>query len=501
MAIKDLLQHFRPAQLYIVLILSICYFSLQMVLSHMTHGLTLLMSSYHMLCNIFALTGCIITMKHNDGNSTWDDNMDYDISRKPKDAEDKFICVNLSVEEKSLRNIEIRERKLRNTFGWARIDVLTMLIVCIFLASLSFSLLVEALQTLIHIDHQDSMHLPVPVLILGFVGLILNGICYLIIGGYTMHQGSFLHMTSNGDVILDSEKPNKGDSAECGIATSSAVANNLEETNPRFKKEKQSLVDMFRDVSSTLFVIVCAVIVYMSKDEHTAKFIDPIISIFSCVVLVTLSYPYMKESCLILLQTIPASINIDIFEKNLETKFPEIISYHDLHIWQLTSNKFVSTVHIKFKSQQLYTKIIDDVRNFFIDQGITIVTIQPEFQDIISPDSIECLVQCNASDCITKVCCQQSRNDLHELISSNGDLKAIKNISELQQENKIPNTLKTSNLIERSQSVNNITCCHSIDVQCGSKFNSKNTTGGRNSISVTAISSSPNINLTRHNEA
>lgn len=72
---------------------------------------------------------------------------------------------------------------LKNTFGWARIDVIMMLICFVFLASLCFSTLVEALQTLVHIDHHDEMHHPIPVLIVGACGLLLNGICYLLIGG------------------------------------------------------------------------------------------------------------------------------------------------------------------------------------------------------------------------------------------------------------------------------------------------------------------------------
>lgn len=76
-----------------------------------------------------------------------------------------------------------QERKLKNTFGWARIDVIAMLICCVFMASLCFSLLVEALQTLVHINHHDEMHHPIPVLCIGGAGLLLNGICYLLIGG------------------------------------------------------------------------------------------------------------------------------------------------------------------------------------------------------------------------------------------------------------------------------------------------------------------------------
>lgn len=58
----------------------------------------------------------------------------------------------------------------------------------------------------------------------------------------------------------------------------------------------------------------------------------------------------VKESCLILLQTIPGSIDIDLFKADLLRNFESIVSVHDLHIWQLTASKYVSTVHITFQT-------------------------------------------------------------------------------------------------------------------------------------------------------
>lgn len=51
---------------------------------------------------------------------------------------------------------------------------------------------------------------------------------------------------------------------------------------------------------------------------------------------------------MILLQTIPASIDIEVFKSDLLKRFDDIVSVHDLHIWQMTSEKYVSTVHILF---------------------------------------------------------------------------------------------------------------------------------------------------------
>lgn len=104
------------------------------------------------------------------------------------------------------------EKSLKNTFGWARVDVLTMVIVCTFLTSLCFSIVVEVIQTLFHIEHKDHVmhkgefhvYTYETIIVLGALGLVLNGISYLLIGGYTYHQGSFLHLTADGNVyILD----------------------------------------------------------------------------------------------------------------------------------------------------------------------------------------------------------------------------------------------------------------------------------------------------------
>ena len=113
-------------------------------------------------------------------------------------------------------------------------------------------------------------------------------------------------------------------------------------------------------------------------DQHGySRFVDPVSAIFSCIVLLYLSYPYsefsnaywkvfflyifitfsVKESGLILLQTIPATIDIEEFKKNLLESFSEIINVHDLHIWQLNAHKYVSTAHIIFHDQKVNLKI------------------------------------------------------------------------------------------------------------------------------------------------
>lgn len=147
-----------------------------------------------------------------------------------------------------------RQHHLMNTFGWTRIDVLTMLIVCIFLASLCFSVLVESIQTLIHIDHQDTMHLPIPVLIVGTLGVLLNGLSYLLIGGYSFRQSSFIHLTSKGDVILNRVISRDGNQSQSG-SNETIQSNNTKSSDQDLsdKKKHQNIHDICRDLCSKFY--------------------------------------------------------------------------------------------------------------------------------------------------------------------------------------------------------------------------------------------------------
>lgn len=61
----------------------------------------------------------------------------------------------------------------------------------------------------------------------------------------------------------------------------------------------------------------------------------------------------VKESCYILLQTIPNHINVDSLCKELMNHFPTILNIHDLHVWEFTRRKTFLTAHIIFMNPQV----------------------------------------------------------------------------------------------------------------------------------------------------
>ena len=341
-----------------------------------------------------------------------------------------------------------------------------MVIVCTFLTSLCFSVVVEVIQTLFHIEHKDHVeheeqfhvYTYETIIILGALGLVLNGISYLLIGGYTFHQGSFLQLTSDGNVYIMDR-----------VVTDGRKISDSKES--KIERKSQKVHELSRDVCSAVLVIVCStIIVYCKENQSTiVRLIDPILSLVSIVILLGLSYPYsklnliiinhepvlnfilclVKEAASILLQTIPDTIDIEEFQKKIIEKFPEIQSIHDLHIWQLTQQKFVSTAHIIFLDPLVYKTIINDVLGFFHEQGINIVTIQPEFKNFERDESTDeeakslaegvvkgsCLVACRQVDCVEKLCCKRKESDGSDdstVSKSKGQLEqviSVRNIS------------------------------------------------------------------------
>jgi zinc transporter 1 len=128
----------------------------------------------------------------------------------------------------------------------------------------------------------------------------------------------------------------------------------------------------------------------------------------------------LKVPIMILLQTVPKNINLkqlsDELIKVCRDSYEAEVNIHNLHVWTLTGNKVVGTVHMKLinESNQIdqiekFNKIVGPTRQIFHNFGIHYLTIQPEFSNALvrygsvettseefqtTTDSDKCLVVC-----------------------------------------------------------------------------------------------------------
>lgn len=356
-----------------LLIVSLGFFLGQLVLSHLTHSLTLLVAAYHMLYNIFSLAGCITTIKM--------------CQRKPT---------------------------IPNTFGWARLEVLSMIVSLLFLAALNFSLVVESVQTMVQYGDKDAMHDPITVGILTTVGLAVNLLCIVLIGGFTHHQGSFLTLTDEGNVKIQGEATEEA--VRSGLRRLETEKSSSPGAEFRSKRKWPKLRSVFRDVASSVIVLIaCAVVHIYGEESMVSVMIDPVLAITSVAIISYMSHPFMLQAGQILLQTTPEHIDVKGLESELKATFPCVVNIHDFHVWALTPGRVISTVHLVFLHESDYHACNKCIHDFFRRKGITRLTLQPEFSQVVNaptPPDLGCILTCNEDSCSPKSCCGNQTNSV-----------------------------------------------------------------------------------------
>lgn len=133
-------------------------------------------------------------------------------------------------------------------------------------------------------------------------------------------------------------------------------------------------------------------------------YMDPTLCLIMVTILLYTTYPLLKESALILLQTVPKQINMHRLNERL-LSLDGVLAIHELHIWQLAGSRIIATAHIKCHDPTSYMEVAKRIKDFFHDEGIHATTIQPEFVTFNSEsrDSL-CELSCR-TQCAPKLCC------------------------------------------------------------------------------------------------
>ncbi|XP_004450597.3 proton-coupled zinc antiporter SLC30A1 [Dasypus novemcinctus] len=133
-------------------------------------------------------------------------------------------------------------------------------------------------------------------------------------------------------------------------------------------------------------------------------YLDPTLCIVMVCILLYTTYPLLKESALILLQTVPKQIDIRNLIKELRN-VEGVEEVHELHVWQLAGSRIIATAHIKCEDPTSYMQVAKIIKDVFHNHGIHATTIQPEFASVGSESSVvPCELACR-TQCALKQCC------------------------------------------------------------------------------------------------
>lgn len=173
------------------------------------------------------------------------------------------------------------------------------------------------------------------------------------------------------------------------------------------------------DALGSVVVIISALIIWFTDWEYE-NYIDPAMSIMIVIIISYTTMPLLKESAMILMQTVPTHIEIEDI-KNRLLKIDGVLAVHELHIWQLAGDRIIASAHIRCHNLQEYMRVAVKIKRFFHNEGIHSTTMQPEFDD---PPMVEgtngeedakpirmssCILPCppdtKTKNCDSSVCC------------------------------------------------------------------------------------------------
>lgn len=326
-------------------------------------------------------------------------------------------------------------RSQKNTFGWARAEVLGALVNSVFLIALCFSILVEALKRLVEVEKIEN---PKLLLIVGGVGLLINILGLALFhnhghshggGGGHGHghsHGGGSHSHQNGDEGVEPA----GDKEMKSLVTKTTQNNGtatmyldenesdheIDETVIEFDEKRLSsssqlnmravFLHVLGDALGSVIVIISALVI-LFVDKDWVYYLDPAMSIVMVCIILSTTIPLLKEAALILLQTVPTHIKVkDIREKIL--KIEGVQAVHEFHVWQLTGNRLIASAHITCHNPHEYMTLAGKVKDLFHREGIHSTTIQPEFSDNMEEftTSKTCVLACGPEkNCYQDTCC------------------------------------------------------------------------------------------------
>ena len=86
----------------------------------------------------------------------------------------------------------------------------------------------------------------------------------------------------------------------------------------------------------------------------------------------------MKSASFILLQGVPPTVSLDEVRASI-LSIDGVLSLHELHVWQLSENKLVASVHVLTSRTHDFMPIAVKIREILHHLGIHSSTIQPEY--------------------------------------------------------------------------------------------------------------------------
>ncbi|CAA7266514.1 unnamed protein product [Cyclocybe aegerita] len=156
------------------------------------------------------------------------------------------------------------------------------------------------------------------------------------------------------------------------------------------------------DALGNVGVIATGLIIWLTEWKYKF-YCDPVISLVITVIIFSSALPLVQSASFILLQGVPSTVSLEEVRDSI-LDVDGVLSLHELHVWQLSENKLVASVHVLASRNHDFMPIAVKIREVLHHLGIHSCTIQPEYHSTSTiPDehlktlaNTSCLILCPA---------------------------------------------------------------------------------------------------------
>lgn len=132
-------------------------------------------------------------------------------------------------------------------------------------------------------------------------------------------------------------------------------------------------VEVLADLIGSIGVMAAAAIIWITG----WTIIDPILAAAIGLFILPRAWRLGRKAVRILIQAAPEHLDLDALKLEL-INIPDVVDAHDLHVWTLTSDMDVATVHLKTRDETDPHPVLDRARTILQDYGIAHATLQVE---------------------------------------------------------------------------------------------------------------------------
>ncbi|KAI8384811.1 cation efflux family-domain-containing protein [Radiomyces spectabilis] len=307
----------RQARIVLMLCINGGFFIAEIVIGYYVKSLALVADSFHMLNDMLAFSVAL-----------WAINVASHTRRDPK-----------------------------YSYGWQRAEILGALVNGVFLIALCFTIVIDAIERFISPEPVTD---PKLVLITGGAGLAGNLLGLVLFHEHGHHHGHHNHSGHEKNIEQGHLHHDTHHSSTGGHLNMKGI-----------------FLHVLGDALGNIGVMASALIIWLGTFSWRFYF-DPIVSLVIAIIIFASALPLVRETSIILLQGVPGHVPLDDVRSEL-LKMEDVISIHELHIWQLSDTKMIASLHVLLKRHADYMRLATQMRQLLHNYGVHSATIQPEF--------------------------------------------------------------------------------------------------------------------------